>query len=1022
MVSLWTVANNYMLADLQERDTVREALPLADPMATTTAVISGLLPKGLRLEDNSILGTPLEVDKPTTSTVVIRATRDTTINDRTFYIKVSGSDNPTWITDEGKLPIGPNNTLFILDNSLIDYQLLATDKDLPAGDTLAFYLKSGELPDGIELTLDGRLVGIVDPLLALEVNVVDGGYDATPFSVHPYDFAVDIDADSRLPRKINRNYEFEVTVTDNVSSATRRFEIFVVGDDFARADNTIMKAANGVFTADMTYLRTPLWLTPSNLGVRRANNYITIYLDTYDSNLIIGDVRYVLETLNPDNTPSIIPQGLVLDESTGELAGRSPYQPAVSRDYKFTVNAIRFTDNKGLITVFGTFIEDTLAGTKTVKIAKVPITVTDGIDDLRSLVGQTITINNNLYTVESVNGSNSKYDTLTFTQPLLPSTNVQPLSVSRFAGGGSSFVFVNELDQFSVNYYNKRNIRYSDTEIYKIDSLYPYIEWNIAGPAMIDLVGYTGAQTEEEYLSNIFKFSENPAYITVIKNQFDQITEIKMLVPSTAQNRNSNFVKGFFTTSDSTPIVQKIISQEHRVKFATVLARNLNVGTQISVSVTVGESFNKTFVRQEYQELSKKKTFTIRLIGEVDTTIGWLTPSDLGILQLNRTSTLSVKALSTSENTVIRYSVVGGSLPPGLRLSQDGEIIGKVPVDGSIQVPGLVFIDGGTTTFDNSLTTFDREWKFTVLAKDRFDFNSIERQFVLTINDDDERNYTNVYIKPFLKLEQREYFSSIINNSEIFDVTEIYRPNDPSFGIQRDLKSLVYAGIETKRLRDFVSASAKNHKKKNFFFGDIKTAVAKRPGTNEVVYEIVYVELVDPVEPVDSFTKESTVYKTKNRIMINSDKLEPSKLDSTMEKYLSDINSAEPWRYRPNGNTLTADSNAIKIDQSTDRVKYISNISNMRKRIKGVGITNDEFLPLWMRTAQEGSLTELGFVLALPLAYTKPGYSSNVRDKLINASYDFKKLDFEIDRYIVDRTVEINREQFVLFANYSYNI
>lgn len=1022
MVSLWTVANNYMLADLQERDTVREALPLADPMATTTVVISGVLPKGLRLQDNLILGTPLEVDKPTTSTVVIRATRDTTVNDRTFYIKVSGSDNPIWLTDEGKLPIGPNNTLFILDNSLIDYQLLATDRDLPAGDTLAFYLKSGELPDGIELTLDGRLVGIVDPLLALEVNVVDGGYDATPFSVQPYDFAVDIDADSRLPRKINRNYEFEVTVTDNVSSATRRFEIFVVGDDFARADNTIMKAANGVFTADMTYLRTPLWLTPSNLGVRRANNYMTIYLDTYDSNLIIGDVRYVLETLNPDNTPSIIPQGLVLDESTGELAGRSPYLPAVSRDYKFTVNAIRFTDNKGLITVFGTFIEDTLAGTKTVKISKVPVTVTDGIDDLRSLVGQTITVNNNLYTVESVNGSNSKYDTLTFTQPLQPSNDVQPLLVARFAGGGSSFVFVNELDQFSVNFYNKRNIRYSDNEIYKIDSLYPYIEWNIAGPAMIDLVGYTGSQSEEEYLSNIFKFSENPAYITVIKNQFDQITEIKMLVPSTAQNRNSNFVKGFFTTEDSTPIVQQIISQEHRVKFATVLARNLNVGTQISVSVTVGESFNKTFVRQEYQELSKKKTFTIRLIGDVDTTIGWLTPSDLGILQLNRTSTLSVKALSTSDNTVIRYSVIGGSLPPGLRLSQAGEIIGKVPVNGSVQDPGLVFIDSGTTTFDNSLTTFDREWKFTILAKDRFDFNSIERQFVLTINDDDDRNYTNVYIKPFLKLEQREYFSSIINNSEIFDVTQVYRPNDPSFGIQRDLKSLVYAGIETKRLRDFVSASAKNHKKKNFFFGDIKTAVAKRPGTNEVVYEIVYVELVDPVEPIDSFTKESTVYKTQNRIMINSDKLEPSKLDGTMEKYLSDLNSADPWRYRPNGNTLTADSNAIKIDQSTDRVKYISNISNMRKRIKDVGITNDEFLPLWMRTAQEGSLTELGFVLALPLAYTKPGYSSSIRDKLINESYDFKKLDFEIDRYIVDRTVEINREQFVLFANYSYNI
>lgn len=1011
MSSLWTVINNHLLGDLQERDTVSIVLPLADPMATITKIISGSLPKGLRLDNNTIIGTPLEVDKPTTSTVVIRATRGTTVNDRTFYIKVTGSDNPTWITDAGKLPIGPNNTLFILDNSLIDFQLLATDRDLPAGDQLEFYLKSGELPPGIELTLDGKLVGIVDPLLALDVNVVDGGYDSTPFSVYPFDFAVDVDADSRIPRKINRNYEFEVTVTDNVSFVSRRFEIFVVGDDFARADNTIMKAANGVFTADMTYLRTPLWLTPSNLGVRRANNFMTIFLDTYDSNLIVGETRYILENLNPDNTPSTIPPGLTLDESTGELSGRVPYQPAISRDYKFTVNAIRFTDNKGLITVFGTFIEDTLAGTKTAKIAKVPTTVTDGIDDLRSLVGQTLSINNNLYTVESVDGSNSRYDSLTFTQPLLPNANFQPLSVKRFAGAGQGFVFVNELTQTSINFYNKRNIRYSDTEIYKIDSLYPYIEWEINGPASIDLVGYTGPQTEQEYLENIFKFENNPAYATVTKNQFGQITKINLLVPSTAQNRNTNFVKGFFTTSDSTAITQKIISQENRVKFETLLFRNLNVGTQISISVTVGESFNKTFVRQEYQELSKKKTFTLRLIGEIDTTIGWLTPSDLGTLELNRISTLAVKAKSTSENTVIKYSIINGALPPGLTLSQDGEIIGKVPVNGTLENPGLVFIDGGNTTFDNSLTTFDRTWKFTVLAKDRFDFNSIEREFVLTINDDDDLNYTNVYIKPYLKPTQREYFSSIINNSEVFDITEVYRPNDPNFGIQRDLRSLVYAGIETKRLRDFVSASAKNHKKKNFFLGDVKTAVAKRPGSNEVIYEIVYIELVDPIEPESGISRESSIYKTKNRILVNSDKLETAPLGNT-----------DPWRYRPNGNTITADSNAIKIDQTKDRVKYISNISNMRKRLKDVGITNNEFLPLWMRTAQEGSLTELGFVLALPLVYTKPGYSAGVRDRLINKNFDFKLLDFEIDRYVVDRTVEANREQFVLFANYSYNI
>lgn len=1011
MASLWTVTNNHLLADLEERSTVNILLPLVDINTTTTKLISGALPKGLRLENNRLLGTTLEVDKPTTNLFVIRATNENVINDRTFYIKVSGSDSPEWITDEGKLPIGPNNTFFILDNSLIDFQLLAADRDLPAGDKLEFYLTRGELPPGIELTLDGRLVGIVDPILALDVNVINGGYDATPYGDYPYDFAVDIDENSRVPRKINRNYEFEITVTDNVTSSTRRFEALIVGDDFARADNTIMKVSNGIFTADMTFLRTPLWLTPSNLGVKRANNYLTIFLDTYDSNSIAGEMRYVLEPINPDGSASTVPPGLILDESTGELAGRVPYQPAISRDYKFTVNAIRFTDNEGLITVFGTFIEDTLAGSKTVKIAKVPITVTDGLDDLRSLVGQTITIDDIPYTVESVDGTNKLFDTVTFAQALQPNPQSGSLTVKRFAGGGSNFFFVNELNQFSLNFYNKRTIKYGDSEFYKIDTIFPYVEWDITGPSSIDVINLPTGVTEEEYLADLLKFNSNPAYISVTKNTQDQITRLKLLIPSTAQNRNSNFIRSIFETSDSTPFSISIISQEHRVKLDKNLERNLNTGVQISISVTVGGGFNKTFVRQEYQELSKKKTFTIRLIGEVETAIGWLTPSDLGILQINRISTLSVSALSTSENTAINYRLVSGNLPPGLTLSSDGEIIGKVPANGTLENPGLVFIDNGNTTFDGGLTTFDREWKFTIVAKDRFDFNEIEREFTLLINDDDNINYTNVYAKPFLKIDQRNYLTNILNDSRLFVPTETYRPNDPNFGVQTSFKALVYAGIETKKLEEFVAASAKNHKKKRFFLGDIKTAVAKQPGTNNVIYEIVYIELIDPSNPTVGFTKESSVYRSKNKLIVNSDKLEKAP-----------DNNTDPYRVRPLGNTLTADSDAITIDQKTDRIKYLSNISNMRKRIKSIGITNDEFLPLWMRTAQENNLTELGYVLALPLAYTKPGFSLSLKNRLINENIDFSKIDFEIDRYIVDRTVESDSEQFVLFANYGFNI
>ena len=87
-------------------------------------------------------------------------------------------------------------------------------------------------------------------------------------------------------------------MTDGDSTASRTFQIFVVGDDFLRADNTIIQVGSGVFTSDGTFLRNPQWLTPSDLGFKRANNYVTIYLELYDPNTIAGTVSYYLENKN----------------------------------------------------------------------------------------------------------------------------------------------------------------------------------------------------------------------------------------------------------------------------------------------------------------------------------------------------------------------------------------------------------------------------------------------------------------------------------------------------------------------------------------------------------------------------------------------------------------------------------------------------------------------------------------------------------------------------------------------------
>jgi len=55
-----------------------------------------------------------------------------------------------------------------------------------------------------------------------------------------------------------------------------------------------------------------------------------------------------------------------------------------------------------------------------------------------------------------------------------------------------------------------------------------------------------------------------------------------------------------------------------------------------------------------------------------------------------------------------------------------------------------------------------------------------------------------------------------------------------------------------------------------------------------------------------------------------------------------------------------------------------------------------------MRSIQDSSSYETGYVKALPLCYCKPGTSVNVMARIKASGFDFKTLDFESDRYIID--------------------
>jgi hypothetical protein len=1021
MSSLWTVTTGYNLGTFEEKSTLDISLPVNS--VDEIKLISGNLPLGVTISDTNIVGTPLEVVRSTQFKFVLRANLNESIEDRTFFLNLEGPDSPLWATPKGKLPIGANNQLFVLDSARVEYQLTATDIDVSAGDTLEYYIPDevGQLPPGLSLSKTGLITGVIDPILALDIESRTGTYDSNDYDRFLFDFGeqgvraassfyydLSINDTSRQPKKLNRNYQFSVAVTDGINTVIRPFEIFVIGEDFLRADNTIMQVGTGTFTSDGTYLRKPQWLTPSDLGYRRANNYVTLFLEIFDPNATQGLLRYVLENQNDDGTQTQLPPGTVLDTITGEVAGRIPYQPAVSKNYKFTVSALRYGNENELVGVTINPFEDQIQGSDQLKIAKLSLGLEDGIDDLNSLINQSITVNNKTYVVLAVDGTNDFYDVLT---------------LSRALEGNDLLAYTNTVYNPDTYSSNPTPIVRANNEIF----VYNRID-------------------KQKYVGKTLIFSSSEQYV---------IQDIQTVLDEgepALQNINA------------TAIDKLILSKP--------LERNFTNQQNISIGAFQGDTYFKLFLTGSTDKaVESTKTFSVNILGEVDSTITWQSDSSIGSITPDEVSNYSITANSTVTDANLKYVLIDGSLPPGLSLSINGEI------NGALDGQSVTFIDGGDFTLDAGSTSIDRKYDFTVTSRDRFGFTSENKQFNITIDVSDPKEYSDLYVKPFLVQHQRTLFKDFISDPDIFNPENIYRPSDAQFGIQKDLHMLVYAGIETQNVEKYVSAVAVNHKRRRFNFGDIKVAEAKFEGTTDTIYEVIYAEIVDQQDSTNGQVSKSFQPKDTKRITIDQTDIEV--LDDTTRLNIGgafyqlfnqagnqlitqaigddlqivarsgnlvfDAENGElivelrgglpvvvgkvqnnaptdPYRNRPINNVIKVDSTFIKTSASEENTKYISNITNMRDQVKATGNTKGSMLPLWMRTPQGQSVTQLGYITAVPLAYCKPGTSATVLSAIQNNDFDIKNINFEIDRYVVSKSNERSDQQYVLFPNYEYNL
>lgn len=903
-LNVWTKPSGYSLGTFEGADSLEIQLPVDLSVTDVNFnLISGKLPKGLFLAGSRIIGSAFTTDAVLDFNFCIRASKNSSFADRTFNLKIASTKAPTFVTNAGSLDIGIHKQFYVLDGSYVDYQLEAFDLDT-ATENLKFFIGSGDgqLPPGLTMDETGRISGYIIPVLTLTPDIGNGFYDGSIYDAIAFDFGQissdgydnysydDVFFDFNVPTKqvisLNANYQFRVTLTDGINSVQRVFRIFVVGNDQFRADSTSQLGLADTFTADATYIRQPVWINQSNLGLFRANNYLTIPLALYDEKV----VSFRVEVTN---------------------------QEVYSNSFK----------------LLGT---DNIAGGNSITITNVRGTPTIG--QYFSLLNYVTNATDNIYQISNVvDLGNGNYRLTSFT----PLTSSIPNGTVIYLGTLSTLPLGTSFD-----------------------------------PQTGDIYGVVPYQ----------------------------------------------------------PAITK------RYTF-TLTATRYGVKTE---------------------SVSASKTFYIDIIGDITSQINWNTPPNLGSIPADYICTLSVSASSSIPNATVIYEVTSGSLPPGLELSPDGEIIGKVNqfyrpateqaglitfdekgdrstidggnafttgdfyVDGGDAIPSFSYgpnsvnPDGGNatstyetsgpTTFDNRTTTFDRAYRFTIKASDQYGYSASTRTFVLNITTPNTVTYSNIIAKPFLTQTQRSYWQDFINNTNVFTPTSVYRTNDPNFGVQSSLSMIVYAGIETKEAAAYIGAMGLGHKRKRFQFGGVKKAVAVDPVTGESVYEVVYVQMLDPMEPNGKHLPRSiTTSLQPNELTVDLS-------NSIWSRNLADLIADAPEAKRPEP-ILTVDSTGYEVSNPKVDTYFPNSISNWRSRIKEVGLNERNYLPLWMRSIPLGSKKQLGYTLAVPLCFCKVGTADTILLNIKFSGFDFKNIDYTIDRFIIDSVEGYYQDKYLVFRN-----
>jgi hypothetical protein len=243
-------------------------------------------------------------------------------------------------------------------------------------------------------------------------------------------------------------------------------------------------------------------------------------------------------------------------------------------------------------------------------------------------------------------------------------------------------------------------------------------------------------------------------------------------------------------------------------------------------------------------------------------------------------------------------------------------------------------------------------------------------------------------------------FYSIAQDPNINSVENMYRPEDPTFGMKVKPDMLMMSGLEAQTLTVFQQQMEQNHAAKTLYFGDVKTAVAKE-GT-DTKYEVVYIEIKDNLVN-KSGNAVSSAIKLRDAVVKPMMGPRASSMNATADYVDYEVTTDGGLSFSTSGSKVRY-ANQLSADLGYMETLYPNAVANMRSRMKSLGHKEWDHLPLWMKTTQSGDLAPLGYVMAVPICYCKPGTSGLVKKRIEDKQLNFKNIAFTIDRYMVSKS------------------